>query len=614
MDRNVVTATVLIAVIMFVWLYWLAPPPPDPATSEGVVPDTAVVEEGPLEAPDEPDVLPPPSDAALAGATQGEARLITVETDVYQAQFSTKGGTLVSFLLKEYNKFDQETPVQLVDTSKAGALALAFTTPESHNVDTRTLYFEPSAEGAVLEGDVLNVTGDSAALSFTAQLGNGLLRQTYVFKPESFEVGLYVEQENAASFSTSEGYELIWDGSVPFTEGGTEDEAMHSGAYARSGGEVESITLQDGDYAEKTLAGTVEWGAVKNKYFAAVMIPSEPTLGAELIGEQVGVGADEVTPENFTVRLIMPPVALGETDHYRLYLGPLEFYQITGYDLGLYDMVDYGYDFFEWVTRPLAKYVFIPTFALLSTFIPSYGIIIIIFAILVKLILYPLTKSSYKSMARMRELQPRMQAIKEQYPDNPQKQQEAMMRMYKETGINPLGGCLPMLFQWPVIIALWQFFQQSIEIRQESFLWANDLSAPDVILNLPFTIPFYGDYVAGFTVLMAVSMVFQMRLQTNPASNPQAKVFMYLMPIMLFFFFNRLAAGLSLYYLCYNVLTAVQQKFINKQLEEQGIGGSDDGKDEKGKGAAAQRKNGRRNGARTEKKGKGSKSSKRIRT
>ena len=610
MDRNVVIATVLIAAIMFVWLYWLAPPPPDPATQQGTPADTQMVEQEFFEEePDVSDVPPAPTDSSFASVAQGEARTITVETDLYQAQFSTKGGTLVSFLLKDYRKFDQETPVQLVDTSKAGALALVFTTPQSYNVDTRALYFEPSTET-----DVLNVTGDSASLSFTARLGSGVLRQTYTFKPETYEVGLRVDQENAASFSTSEGYELVWDSSIPFTEDNPEDEAMHSGAYARSGGEVESVVLSDGDYAEKTLAGVVDWGAIKNKYFTAVMIPSEPTRGAELIGELADVGEGEQVPENFTVRLLMP-AATGGSDAYRLYLGPLEFYHITDYNLGLYDMVDYGYDFFEWITRPLAKYVFIPVFALMSTFIPSYGIIIILFAFLVKLVLFPLTKSSYKNMARMRELAPKMQAIKEQYADNPQKQQEATMKMYKETGINPLGGCLPMLFQWPVILALWQFFQQSIEIRQQSFLWANDLSAPDAILSLPFTIPFYGDYVAGFTLLMAISMVFQMRLQTNPGSNAQAKVIMYVMPIMLFFFFNRLAAGLSLYYLCYNVLTAFQQKYINSSLEKQGIGVSSNGKDDKKGKPSAQRKNknGQRGGPRS-KNGKGPKSSKRIRT
>ena len=142
------------------------------------------------------------------------------------------------------------------------------------------------------------------------------------------------------------------------------------------------------------------------------------------------------------------------------------------------------------------------------------------------------------------------------------------MKMYKETGVNPLGGCLPMLLQYPIIIALWQFLPQAIEIRQQGFLWAADLSAPDVILSLPFTIPLYGDFVSGFTVLMGLSMIVQMRLQGNMSANPQAKIFTYVFPVMIFVIFNRLAAGLNLYYLCYNVLSAAQQKVINRQLEK----------------------------------------------
>lgn len=247
----------------------------------------------------------------------------------------------------------------------------------------------------------------------------------------------------------------------------------------------------------------------------------------------------------------------------------MEFSRISAYKLDLYDMVDYGWDFFEFMTRPVAKFVFIPIFNLLDDYIPSYGVIIIILAFLIKGAVYPLTKKSYRSMAQMRELQPKLEALKEKYADNPKKQQEATMKLYRDGGVNPLGGCMPMLFQYPIIIALWQFLPQSIAIRQQGFLWAHDLSAPDVILNLPFTIPLYGNFVAGFCLLMGVSMIFQMRLQSSPASNAQAKMIMYLMPAMIFFIFNKWAAGLNLYYLCYNVLTAVQQKFINKSIEKE---------------------------------------------
>ena len=142
------------------------------------------------------------------------------------------------------------------------------------------------------------------------------------------------------------------------------------------------------------------------------------------------------------------------------------------------------------------------------------------------------------------------------------------MKLYKETGVNPLGGCLPMLMQYPIIIALWQFLPQAIEIRQQGFLWANDLSAPDAILSLPFTIPLYGNYVGGFTLLMGLSMIIQMRIQMQPQTNPQAKIFTYVFPVMIFAIFNRLASGLSLYYLVYNVVTAIQQKMINSRIEK----------------------------------------------
>jgi YidC/Oxa1 family membrane protein insertase len=244
----------------------------------------------------------------------------------------------------------------------------------------------------------------------------------------------------------------------------------------------------------------------------------------------------------------------------------MEFDRIGAYDVGLYDVVDYGFGSF--ITRPIAQYIISPSFRFLGSLLPNYGLVIILFAIAVKMLLYPLTKVSYKNTARMRELQPKMEIIKEKYADDPQKQQEAMMKMYRETGVNPLAGCLPLLLQYPIIIALWRYFQNSIVIRQEEFLWAHDLSAPDPILNLPFEIPFYGDFVAGFTLIMGLAMVVQMKV-AMPASTSgtQAKIMQYFLPGILFVVFNRLASGLSLYYLTFNILSIFQQRMINKAVE-----------------------------------------------
>lgn len=576
MDRNIVIATLLTALIMFVWLWWLAPPPPPPTT---VARDTLQHEDTAAQQTPVSGETPDASesglrtDTLLATARNGQARTITIETDLYQAQLSTKGATLVSLKLKKYKQYDFTTPVQLVDTTKTGALSLVFTTPANHLVDTRALYFQ-----TLVTADTLHVVDGPVEVAFETPIGAGRIRQVYTFVPNDYEVRLRIEQEGAALFSTAEGYELVWNGGVPFAERDRDDEARHSGAFARSGGALEKITLDRHATEEKRLAGQVDWVAVKNKFFTAVVIPSGETRGAELIGQRLGEPEDPSYWEDYAARLLMPRPAAGQVDAFRLYLGPMEYFRLARYDLELYDMVDYGWDAFEWMTRPLAKFIFIPLFTLLGRLLDNYGLAVIVFALLVKIALYPLTRASFRNMARMRELQPEMEAIREKYADNPQKQQEALMKLYREKKINPLGGCLPMLLQWPVLIALWQYFQQSLIVRQQAFLWAKDLSAPDPILHLPFKIPLYGDFVAGFTLLMGLSMIIQMRLQTvSTPSNPQTKILTYVFPIFIFAIFNRLSSALNLYYLCYNIFSAIQQFWINRSLEKEKARATTDG-------------------------------------
>ena len=580
MDRNVIIATVLISVIMLAWFY-LTVPPETPPSEQVLGPDSSLVQQeaGPTpQVPDESTAVqtnPVPAltapvavvDSTIIGANQGEERLITVENDLYKALFSTKGATLVSFELKQYTNFDQSSPVQVVDTTRHGAIAMVFTTPTNHNIDTRSFFFDTDYE---LDELRLEQEGQRASIQFTTPVGQGRISKTYTFAQGTYEVDLSIDQENPRSFSTREGYDLVWEGGVPFSEGDHTQEAIKTASYFRTiGGDVEGVTLDKDSYEEKSQSGGISWVGVKNQYFAAVIMPQGNTRGAELIGERFGETDDPNLIETYTANLLMPAVEPGITDEFRMYLGPMEYKRIAQYDLDIYDMVDYGWDFFEWMTRPIARLVFIPLFTYLSTLIPNYGIIIILLAFLIKLVVYPLTKRSYRSMAQMRELQPKLEVIKEKHGDDPQKQQEATMKLYKESGVNPLGGCMPMLLQYPIIIALWQFLPQSIEIRQQGFLWANDLSAPDVILNLPFTIPFYGDFVAGFCMLMGISMVIQMRIQSTPSAGAQAKMIMYIMPVMIFVIFNRWASGLNLYYLCYNILTAIQQQFINKSIEKE---------------------------------------------
>jgi YidC/Oxa1 family membrane protein insertase len=568
-DRNVVTATILIALIMVVWLTWLTPPValPDEASDSTRVESVTPPE---FEDPEPVDRILEETlqsveelgmDSTLAGVAEGEIRDIVVRSDLYIARLSTKGATLRSFQLTEYLDAVDSSYVQMVDTTLSGAISLVFTTPGNRVYDTRSFLFTSSAAGGELE-----VGDQPLVVTLSTDIGAGSLTKTYTFTRGTYEVGLDVSMDRPEEFLTPAGYEILWNGAIPFSELDRKTEAQRSGAFARSGGEVEEVLLVSDAYDEQSIRGDVDWIAVKNKYFASVIMPDKPARGAELIGERFGESDSPEVRHVFSAGMALArPV---ETDAFRLYLGPIEISRFARYDGDLYDMVDYGWDFFEAVTRPLARYVFVPTFDFLATILPNYGLVIIVFSILVKALLYPLTKKSFTSMAKMRELQPRMEAIKAKYSDSPQKQQQAMMKMYKETGVNPVGGCLPMLLQYPIIIALWQFLPQAIELRQQGFLWAADLSAADVLVRLPFDIPLYGDYVSGFTALMGLSMIVQMRLQASPSANPQAKMFTYLMPVMIFVIFNRLAAGLNLYYLCYNVLSAAQQKVINRNLHQ----------------------------------------------
>jgi len=564
LDRSALTGILLIALIMGAWLVLFQPPVPPPAEPAAAEQEQAQEEAAGPELRAERPGSVPPADSAFAAAATGEERLITVQTDLYRAVFSSRGGTLRSFQLLDYTVAGTDTPVELISDPE-GALALAFTPPQGRYVDTRSLFFQ-----TLYDGETLDATEQARELVFEAPLAGGVLRYVYTFDPDSYFFRFRIEEEGSDILTASGGYEVIWDGAIPFAEANVAGEAGATGVYARSGGELERLSLARRPEQSLRLSGSVEWVAIKNKYFLSVLLPAAGTEGAELEGRRFGEPGDPTFAEDYAARLLMPRPR-GEPVEFTLYAGPLDLQRLGRTAPGIYQVVDYGFGAF--MTRPIAEYVVGPLFRFFGRFLPNYGLVIILFALFVKIALFPLTKASYKNTARMRELQPKMEAIKEKYGDDPQKQQEAMLKMYKETGINPLAGCLPLLLQYPIIIALWQYFQNSIIIRQESFLWAHDLSAPDPILHLPFSIPLYGDFVAGFTLIMGLAMIVQMKVAMPPSTGGvQAKVFMYVLPLILFVVFNRLASGLSLYYLVFNVATIVQQKMINNQMEAQGVG------------------------------------------
>ena len=576
-DRTALLGILLMSLILGVWMVQTAPTAEEVEAQRAAADSLAAVEAARLAEPEAAEIAPldapppVPTDSALFGrAVGGPVRTVTVLTDRHEATFSTRGGTPVSLKLRNYDRAGSTEPVDLV-SDEAGALALEFVPPRGDYVDTRTLTFRPVVDGRPFAGDTLNIEEGEGEIAFEAPVGGGAVRLVYGFHHDSYDVDLRVEAPGTDVLSQGGGYELVWDGAIPPSEATVDVQQI--GAYLSSGGETESVRLdEEGEASLPPRSGDIDWVAVKNKFFIAAMIPEGPTSGASLEGAQLGEANEDGFAQTYTARIEMPRLEPGGADAFTLYLGPLEIRRLAAY--GLYDTVDFG--FIGFMTRPIARYLVAPVFAFLSTFTESYGLVIIVFALLIKLLLWPLTAASYRSAAKMRELQPQLVGVKEKYGDDPQKQQEAMMRVYKEAGVNPLGGCLPMLLQYPILITMWTFFQNTLVLRGESFLWAADLSAPDPVVPLPFSIPFVGDFLAGFTMLMAASMVVSMKLSTASSTGmagAQQKVLMYTMPLVFFFFFNRFPSGLSLYYLAFNLFSIVQQRLVNKQVHEAHLAG-----------------------------------------
>ncbi len=574
LDRTAIVGIILMSVILGLWMIQSAPSADQIARQQAVADSLAAVQAA-EQAPAAPDidsldaVRSVPTDSAFARALGQPARFVTVVTDQYQATFSTRGGTPVSFKLRGYDRAETDQSVELISDS-TGALAIGVLPSRGDYLDTRSLSFQPFVDGRPFTGDTLNVEEGEGEIRFEAPVGSGALRFSYGFHHDSYDVDFRVETPGTDLLAQGGGYELIWDGALPQAEADPLGESRQSGAYLRYGGDTESLVLTEaGELESVERTGAVEWIAVKTKFFIAAVLPEQDAVGARIEASQTGEADDAQGFEQaYTAALEMPRLGAGQGAAFTLYLGPLELRRLADY--GLYETVDFG-AWVGFVIRPIARYVVAPVFAFLSTFLPNYGLVILVFAALIKLLLWPLTAVSYRNAAKMRELQPQLTAVKEKYGDDPQKQQEAMMKVYKTAGVNPLGGCLPMLLQYPLLIALWRFFQSTLVLRGESFLWAADLSAPDPVIPLPFSIPFVGNYIAGFTALMAISMVISMKLSMSSSSGAgmgQQKILLYMMPIVMFVFFNRFPSGLSLYYLAFNIFSIVQQRLINKQVHE----------------------------------------------
>jgi YidC/Oxa1 family membrane protein insertase len=487
-----------------------------------------------------------------------------IETPRFRARFTNLGGGPASFHLKRHKMWDGG-PVQLMSDTTRSAYSVEFLSAENYNIETDQLLFRPATTDPL----ITLARGEQTTLQYEFVLGDGSrMIYTYTIDADTYQILLTVTLDGAEHHISGRSFELMWKPAIPTTERDIASEKQYTAAYSYAGGVLERFQPSGQGYTESIITGNVDWVASKSKFFTQIMKAQQPTDGAILSAELSTDPDNGETVHDFNTAL---RTRLTGTDSYsfQLFLGPLDYRHLRNFDPKTYDMVDTGFRFIRWFSDPFVKYIILPFFWFVGNLTGNMGVTIILFAVLIKIVLYPLTKKSFESMAAMRELQPEMEAIKEKYKDDPQKQQQATMKLFKTAKVNPLGSCLPNLLQIPVLITFWRFFQNSIEVRQERFLWAEDLSAPDILFNLPFTIPLMGDHVAGFVLLMTASMVIQMKVsgQGSTAPNPTLKMMQYVLPVMLLLIFNRLSSGLSLYYLIYNALSIAQQMMINKKID-----------------------------------------------
>jgi len=566
-QKRVLLAFLLMTAVLVASQWWysrLAPPPdasgPGDVAGE-VVTDTVVhppapgPEPGPELPPVPPDTAGPvavdtiiESDTGVASNRLLEDRLapgrVRVETPLYVAEIDPAGGVIHQVSLRRYVSFVDSGPVRLVPEG-AAMLERVVDLGEGREIPISEMVFAPS-------DTLVTVTpGDTAAiLTLAFDDGSRRIVQRYRFESDTYVVGYALELDSQLDgvLMTSVSPRLLSNEKDP------EDDYNQMRAVARIGDEVLSKSAEDVAEEPVSRGGAVGWGGIRSKYFLAIVLaPEETDLSAVSIA-----GSETDTLPELRVS-VTSPVTDGVSAH-RLFLGPQEYGSLSQLNRGLDEVNQYGWSWIRWMITPFAKLIVV-VMLWLHQWIPSYGLVLVVFAVGVRLLMWPLTAKSFRSIQAMQKLQPEIQQIRERHKEDPQKMQKETMRLYREKKVNPLGGCLPNLIPMPILFALFFVFQSTIEFRGQPFLWLADLAQPDPVYILP--------------VLMGGSMFLSSKLMQT---DPKMSAMTYVMPVVLTFVFLNLAAGLVLYYTLSNILTFGQQWLLRR--------GTDDGTPEETDGGA----------------------------
>jgi YidC/Oxa1 family membrane protein insertase len=550
MDRNQATGLFLISALLLVYLFFFSPKTDEKATGKTPAATTAATK-APAVAPATVAALAPET---VLDTTAGAAQDLHLTNDNLDITFSTRGGRVTAVRMKKYKTFFGQ-PLDLFD-AKSARMDTKFRTVDGKTIRFSDLNFQsaPSQDGS------------TSKLTFTAPVAGGSIVQTYTLPANSFELKYDLRLNGLERTVAQEPLTFTFIDQVRQTEQDLQQNRTHTtiNHYLAAGG-VELAEASEKPEEIKA-AGPVKWAAHKHNFFVAGLIADQKPFAGGAFNSNVNL-ADSTTIKTLSTTLTLPVAEVTQgRGQYRFFFGPNSFNLLKTVTPEFDRNVYLGWGLFRWVN----SFVVLPVFHFLEQYISSYGLIIALLVLLIKLVTWPLTYKTYESQARMKVLKPEIDELKAKYGDDNTKVQQETQKLYSTFGVSMLSGCVPTLLTLPILFAMFQFFPNAIELRQQSFLWAKDLSSYDVFVKLPFYVKWYGDHVSMFTLMMTAStllMTWQSN-QTNTAMQGPMKTYSYLMPIIFLFVLNSFAAGLTWYYFVSNVLTFGQQALIKAFVDD----------------------------------------------
>lgn len=519
-------------------------------------------------------------------AAKGEEKFVTLENNLMKVVLSNKGGKIFSVELKNYKRFNGN-PLVLFD-GEENRFGLNFFS-QNKSIQTDHFFFQPSVSESQITLNSAKIPkgkegrenynkdnpGDSRSVSMRLDAGNNVfIEYVYTLKNNSYLLDFNIKTAGLKKVAgaNSEFVNFLWSINMPRQEKMSKfgENNQSTIFYKFDKDVVDKLDLTKS--SSKSLSTKVKWIGFKQQFFSSVLIADQSFQNAQISTLKKDLDSSYVAA--MTADMTIPLDVKGsENFPAKFYFGPNQYNTLNQYDLGMEEQLALGWTIIGWVN----KYIVIPAFDFLHRYIGNFGLIILLLTIYIKLLTLIFTYKSYMSQAKMKLLKPEIEEIQKKFSDDKKlESQQAVMAFYKKAGVNPMGGCLPMLLQMPILIAMFYFFPISIELRQQSFLWATDLSSFDSIATLPFTIPFYGNHVSLFCLLMTVTNILYVKYNNEMTGAgtqqmPGMKTMMYLMPVMFLFIFNSYAAGLSLYYFLSLVLTFVQMFIFKKLIDEDKI-------------------------------------------